>query len=129
MSNLRKRLKHAQDLIKRFAGKGYNELTVRKQIERVDYLDRSLLLKQCKSKCKDLIPFSVTYNPALPNIKKIIYMQWHTLSMNSSFRKAFKNIQPMIAFRKNTSLKQLIATTTINNNHKFPTPTQKTTTG
>ena len=34
--------KHSQDLIKRFVEKGYNESTVRKQIERVDHLDRSL---------------------------------------------------------------------------------------
>ena len=42
--------KNSQDLIKRFVGKGYNESTVRKQIERVDHLDRSLLLKYCKPK-------------------------------------------------------------------------------
>ena len=30
--------KHSQDLIKRFFEKGYNESTVRKQIERVDHL-------------------------------------------------------------------------------------------
>ena len=50
-----------QDLIKRFAEKGYNESTVRKQIERVDHLDRPLLLKNCKPKRKDSIPFSATY--------------------------------------------------------------------
>ena len=32
--------KHSQDLIKRSVEKGYNESTVRKQIERVDHLDR-----------------------------------------------------------------------------------------
>ena len=64
--------KHSQDLIKRFVGKGYNESPVRKQIERVDHLDRSLLLKNCKPKPKDSMPFSVTYNSLLPNIKEII---------------------------------------------------------
>ena len=44
-------------LVGRFAEKGYNELTVRKQIERVDHLDTSLLLKHCKPKRKDAIPF------------------------------------------------------------------------
>ena len=34
--------KYSQDLIKRFAEKSYNESTARKQIERVDHLDRSL---------------------------------------------------------------------------------------
>ena len=70
--------KHSQDLIKRFFEKGYNDSTVRKQIETVDHLDRSLLLKNCKPKRKDSIPFSVTYNSVLPNIKKIINKHWYT---------------------------------------------------
>ena len=63
--------KHSQDLIKRFVEKGYNESTVRKQIETVDHLDRSLLLKHCKPKRKDSVPFSITYDPVLPDIKEI----------------------------------------------------------
>ena len=49
--------KRFQDLIKRFVAKSYNESTLRKQIERVDHLDRSLLLKHCKPKRKDTIPY------------------------------------------------------------------------
>ena len=79
--------KHSQDLIKRFVEKGYNESTVRKQIERFDHLDRSLLLKHCKPKRKDSIPFSVTYSPVLPNIKEIINKHWHILSIGNSFDK------------------------------------------
>ena len=63
--------KRSQDLIKRFVEKGYNELTVKTQIDRVDQLDRSLLLKHCKQKRQDSIRFSATYNPILPNIKEI----------------------------------------------------------
>ena len=121
--------KHSQDLIKRFAEKGYNESTVRKQIERVDHLDRSLLLKNCKPKRKDSIPFSVTYNSVLPNIKEIINKHWHILNIDSSFKEIFNSSQLMIAFRKNTSLKQLIGTNTIRNNQKFVTHTQTTTAG
>ena len=69
----------------------YNESTVRKEIERVDHVGRSLLLKHCKPIRKDPIPFSVTYNPVLPIIKEIINKNWH--------------IQPMIAFRKKHILK------------------------
>ena len=121
--------KHSQDLIKRFVEKGYNESTVRKQIERVDHLDRSLLLKNCKPKYKDSIPFSVTYNSVLPNIKEVINKHWHILNIDSSFKEIFNSLQLMIAFRKNTSLKQLIGTNTIRNNQKFLTPTQTTTAG
>ena len=41
--------KPSQDLVKKFVEKGYNKSTVRKQIERVDHLDRSLLLKQTQT--------------------------------------------------------------------------------
>ena len=41
--------KHSQDLIKRFVEKGYNESTVRKQTERVDHLDISLLSPNVKT--------------------------------------------------------------------------------
>ena len=118
--------KNSQDLIKRFVEKGYNESAVRKQTERVDHLDRSLLSKHCKSKRKDSILFSLTYNPVLPNIKQITNKHWHILSIDSSFKEIFNNLQPMIAYRKNTNLKQLIGTNTIRNNKKFLTPTQKT---
>ena len=97
--------KHCHDLIKGFVEKGYNKSTARKQIERLDHLDRSLFLKQCKSKRKHSISFSVTYNPVLLNIKEIINKHWYILSANSSFKETFNNIQPMIAFCKNTSLK------------------------
>ena len=78
---------HSQDLIKTFVEEGYDESTVRKQIERVDHLVRSLLLKNCKTKRKDSVPFSVTYNLVLPNIKEIINKHWHMLNIYSSLKK------------------------------------------
>ena len=98
--------KHSQDLIKSFVEKGYNESTVRKKIERVDHLDRSLILKNCKSKGKDSIPLSVTYNSVLPNIKEIINKLWHILNIDSTFKEIFNSSQLMITFRK-----KLIGTT------------------
>ena len=97
--------RHSQDLIKRFVEKDYNELTVRKQIEGVDHLDRSLLLKHCKHKREDSIPFSVTYNSMLPNIKEIINKHWPMLNIDSSFKEICNSSQLVIAFSKNTSLK------------------------
>ena len=86
-------------LNKKIYRKGLNESIIRKLIEIVDHLDRSLLLKHCKPKRKDSIPFSLKYNPVLLNNKqKIISKHWHILSINSSFKELFNNIQPMIAF-------------------------------
>ena len=63
-------------------------------------------LKHCKPKHKDTIPFSLTYNQVLPNIKEITNKHWHILSIDSSFKEILNNLLPMIAFRKNTSVKQ-----------------------
>ena len=75
------------------------------------------------------IYISVTYNSVLPNIKGIINKHWHILNIDSSFKEIFNISQLMIAFRKNTSLKQLIGTNTIRNNQKFLRPTQTTSAG
>ena len=97
---------HILHIIKRYIihiEKGYNESTVRKQVERVDHLDRSLLLKHSKPKRKSTIPFLLTYDLVLPNIQEIINKHRHILSINSSFKEIFNNLQPMTAFRKNTT--------------------------
>ena len=120
---------HSQHIIKRLVEKGYNESTVRKQIERGDHLDRSLLLKSCKPKHKHSIPFLVTYKSVLQNVKEIINKHWHILKIDSNFKEIFNSSQLTIAFRKNTSFKQLIGTNTTRNNQKFLTPTQTTTAG
>ena len=104
-------------------------MTVRKQIEGVDHLDRSLLLKHCKHKREDSIPFSVTYNSMIPNIKEIINKHWPILNIDISFKEIFNSSQLVIAFSKNASLKQIIGTNTIRNNQKFLTPTETTTPG
>ena len=127
--NLEEYKKQSQYLIKRFVEKCYNESTVRKQIERVGHVDRSSLLKKCKPKRKDSIPFLVTYNSVLLNIIKIINKDRHILNLDSSFKEVFNSSQLMIAFRKNTSLKQLIGTNTTRNNKRFCTTTQTTTAG
>ena len=116
---------HSQDLMKILLKKSQNGSIVKKQIER----DSLLLLKRCKPKYKDSIPFWVTYNPVLPNIIDIINKHWHILSIYSSLKEILNNLQPMIDFHKNTSLKQLIVTNTIRNDQKFLTPIQRATAG
>ena len=49
----------------------------------------------------------VTHNLVLLNIKEILNKHLHILTINSSFTETLNNIQPMIAFCKNASLKQL----------------------
>ena len=57
----------------------------------------------------------MTYNRALPNIKQIIQNHWSILKTNKALEKTF-SVEPIIAFLKIKSLKQLIGGSTIQNN-------------
>ena len=88
------------------------------QIERVDSLARSTLLNKPDAVSRNAISFSVTYSATLPNIRKIINKHWHILNINNTFGNVFK-APPVITFRKNTSLRQIIGTNTIRDNQKL----------
>ena len=92
-------------------------------MQKVNQLNRKQLIHKQKSYDKQCIPLSVTYHQALPNLKDILTKHWHILQANQSCKKGF-NTLPIIAFSKDSSLKQIIGTNTIHNNKK-PTKTWK----
>ena len=58
-------------------------------------------IDHCKPKWKDSVPFLVTCNSVLPNIKEIINKHSHILNIDSTFKKIFNSLKLMIAFSKN----------------------------
>ena len=108
---------HSRKLIEQFVNKGHKK-DVTQQIQKVDQLNRKQLLHQQKRHDKQCIPLSVTYSRSLPNLKDIITKHWHILQANQSCKETFSTL-PIIAFRKGTSLKQIIGTNTIHNNEKL----------
>ena len=74
------------------------------------------------------MPFLVTYNPVLPNIKEIINKHWNILGINRSFKETYNNVQPMVAFSENVNLKQLIGINKIKSSQNVFTYTQTATT-
>ena len=109
---------HSRKLIEQFVKKGYKKDVVTQQIQKIDQIDRKQLLHQQKRHDKQCIPLSVTYSRSLPNLKDIITKHWHILQASQSFKETFST-HPIIAFRKGTSLKQIIGTNTIHNNEKL----------
>ena len=105
-------------LIEKFVNKGYKKDVPTQQIQKFDQLNRKQLLHQQKRHDKQCIPLSVTYSRALPNLKDIITKHWHILQANQSCKETFSTL-PIIAFRKRTSLKQIIGTNIIHNNEKL----------
>ena len=97
--------------------KGYKE-NILNQIKKVDNLERSTLLNKTNAVQKNIVLFSVTYSPTLPNITEIINKHWHILNINNTFKNIFK-ATPFTAFRKNTLLRQIIGTNTISHNQNL----------
>ena len=73
--------------------KGYKENIFRNQIEKLDNLERSTLLNKTNAVRKNVILFSVTYSPAIPNIREIVNRLWHILNINNTFGNVLKQHQ------------------------------------
>ena len=119
--------KHTENLKKQQIKKGYPETMVNEEIQKATNQDRTGLLNKEKTETGNHLTLCVTYNKTLPNIKTIIEKHWHILNVNPELRKVLEN-KPLLAFRKNKNLRQLIGGNTIEKNKKLLT-TNKFTNG
>ena len=97
--------------------KGYHHDTLKEQIEKARVQERTLLLSKTPEEVKQSIPISITYNRTLPT-KSIVYKHWHVLQVNPELKERFQS-SPIIAFRKNKNLEQIIGSNTIEHNKKL----------
>ena len=81
-----------------------------------------------KTETGNHLTLCVTYNKTLPNIKKIFEKHWRILNVNPELKKVFQN-KPLLAFRNNKNLRQLIGGNTTEKNKKLLTTTNKFTNG
>ena len=68
---------------------------------------RNTALQNKPKTSKKIIPFVTTFNPATPNLKKILIKHWHLIAGNHNLERIFKN-PPMVAYRKDKSLKDYL---------------------
>ena len=106
--------KHSSNLLQQLK-KNY---TLKEQIEKARVQERTLLLNKNPEEVKQSIPISITYNRTLPKVKLIVDKHWHVLQVNPELKERFQS-SPIIAFRKNKNLKQIIGNNTIEHNKKL----------
>ena len=104
-------------LLKKFINRGYKASSILEQIDKVNRLNRNDLMQLKHKERTQCLPISLTYNKTLPNIKNIIEKHWNLLKIDPTLERVF-SISPIIAFRKNISLKQLIGCNRIINNKR-----------
>ena len=99
--------KHKRDFEQRLCNRGYPTTLVHKILPEVRFSDRTAALRNKTKKAKEILPFVTTYNPATPNLKKILMKHWHIIQQQPRLAYIFKQ-PPIVSYRKEKSLKGLL---------------------
>ena len=84
-------------------------------------ISRTKALETKPKDCNDVVPFVVTYNPALPRISNILRKHFNILHSSNRCKDVFKQ-PPFVAYRRSSNLRDLLVKAqlpVISNNH-FP---------
>ena len=99
-----------------FMKRGYQEKNLQKQFTKAEHKERHQLLEQKKNQTQqNRVPLITVYNKGLPKLREIIDKHWNLLKINTDIAKSFQE-KPIIAYRRNKNLGDIIGQTTIVNN-------------
>jgi hypothetical protein len=105
----------AEKLKKDLVNRGHNESKVSEEINRAANVNREALLTYKEKTESNMIPLVVSYNKRLPNLKKILEESWSTLQINETEKAKFKE-GPLVCYRKNKNLRDILGQTRISKN-------------
>ncbi|XP_068711498.1 uncharacterized protein [Montipora foliosa] len=91
----------------RLLERGYPKSFAEDILTEIKFSMRNTPLQNKPKTSKKIIPFVTTFNPATPNLKKILIKHWHLIAGNHNLARIFKN-PPMVAYRKDKSLKDYL---------------------
>ena len=113
------RIQQNCDIItRRFKEREYPENLVNEQVHKVKNMKKKLLSTNKRTK-QNRIPVSITYNRYLPNISNIIIKNWNILQISPTLQKEFVK-KPMITYKRNKNLGQLIGGRTLQGGKDLP---------
>ena len=95
------------DFESRLLHRGYPWKLVRKIMAEIKFSSRKAALETKPKTSKTILPFVTTFNPASPNLKKILMKHWHFIESNANLTQIFSSA-PIVAYRKDKSLKDLL---------------------
>ena len=86
--------------------RGFQKTQILSQCEKVRNKDRRLLLFQDKERFVDnnVVPLVLNFHPALSGISQKVKSLWPVLHASDDMNKVFKNIKPLISFRRPRNL-------------------------
>ena len=77
--------------------RGYEPNFLKTQIRRASDISRDAALKPKPKQQTDTVPFVITYNPALPNISRIIHKHSNVVYSSGRCKNVFTNL-PLVAY-------------------------------
>ena len=98
--------------------RGYDQWMINHQINKACPIWRKKQLEPKDKSTKTNKVLAITYNKNLPNLKKAIDNNWHILSINPEIAPTFQQ-KPILAFRRNPNLGQLLFKHKLRNNMHF----------
>ena len=113
------------ELKKKFQMRGYNNVLVEQQFQRIHQIERRTLLQYKNRQDNMKLKCITTYNKNLPNIKSLIDKNWSTLLINDKQASIFYD-KPILAFKRNKNPKDLIGGTHLVQNKKMIRKERKT---
>ena len=101
------KFKHRINELKTYLfARGYNNNLLEKQFLRAANISRTNALQTKPKASNDVVPFVVTYNPALPRISNILRKHFNILH-SSNRRKDVLKQTPFVAYRRSSNLRDL----------------------
>ena len=96
-----------RDFQSRLLERGYPKDLVINILSTVEFSARQSALDNKGRTSKQILPFVTTFNPATPNLKKILTKHWHLLSQTENLKRIYSD-PPTVSYRKDKSLKDLL---------------------
>ena len=98
---------NTNETLNKDCNRGYPTTLVHKILTEVQFFDRTEALHNKTKKAKEILPIVTTYNPAIPNLKKIFMKHWHIIQQQPRTAHIFKQ-PPIVSYRKEKSLKDTL---------------------
>ena len=101
---LQQRCKELMDYL---VNRGYEPSFLKTQIRRASDISRDAALKPKPKQQTDTVPFVITYNPALPNISRIIHKHSNVLYSSGRCKNVCTNL-PLVAYRRCKNISDIL---------------------
>ena len=87
--------------------RGYPRELAENILAEVKFSSRNEALQNKTKTSRNVLPFITTFNPATPNLKKVLMKRCHFITESNRLGQVY-SVPPIVAYRKDKSLKDLL---------------------